>query len=197
MTGQEILGSIAEEHGGILRTADAVQAGVSRPTLAKFVGKNGFERVMRGVYCAPDVWVDRMFLLQMRWPAAVFSHETALFLHDMTDRDPLRYTVTMRTGSNPSNLTAAGLCVYTVKADLFGLGQTEATTPYGRQVRTYDPERTVCDVVRSRNSMDPQVFQEALKRYVRRKDKDLLRLMRYAEAFHVNSLIRRYMEVLL
>ena len=174
-----------------------MQAGVSRPTLAKFVGKNGFERVMRGVYCAPDVWVDRMFLLQMRWPAAVFSHETALFLHDMTDRDPLRYTVTMRTGSNPSNLTAAGLPVYTVKADLFGLGQTEATTPYGRQVRTYDPERTVCDVVRSRNSMDPQVFQEALKRYVRRKDKDLLRLMRYAEAFHVNSLIRRYMEVLL
>lgn len=197
MIGQELLESLAEKNGGILRTADAVCAGVSRPTLAKFVEKNSYERVMRGVYCAPDAWVDKMYLLQMRWPTAIFSHDTALFLHDMTDRDPLRYAVTMKTGRNPSNLTNAGLCVYTVKAELFELGQTTKETPYGHHVQTYNVERTVCDIVRSRNSMDAQIFQETLKRYARRKDKNLSLLMQYAGAFHVEGLMRQYMEVLL
>lgn len=197
MNGQELLASLAEQNDGLLTTADAVQAGVSRPTLAKFVEKNGYERVMRGVYCAPYAWVDKMFLLQMRWPAAIFSHDTALFLHDLTDRDPLQYTVTMKTGRNPTNLTNAGICVYTVKEALFTLGQTTAKTIYGHNVRTYDVERTVCDVVRSRSSMDGHIFQETLKRYARRKDKDLHRLMQYAKAFRVDRLIKQYMEILL
>lgn len=197
MNGQELLASLAEQNDGLLTTADAVQAGVSRPTLAKFVEKNGYERVMRGVYCAPYAWVDKMFLLQMRWPAAIFSHDTALFLHDMTDRDPLQYTVTMKTGRNPTNLTNAGLCVYTVKSELFALGQMTMKTPYDNEVQTYNVERTVCDIVRSRNSMDGHIFQETLKRYARRKDKDLHRLMQYAKAFHVDSLMKQYMEVLL
>ena len=197
MNGQELLASLAEQNEGLLKTADAVQAGVSRPTLAKFVEKNGYERIMRGVYCAPYAWVDRMYLLQMRWPTAIFSHETALFLQDMTDRDPLQYTVTMKTGRNPSNLTNAGICVYTVKEDLFSLGETTVKTIYGHDVRTYNVERTVCDMVRSRNSMDGYIFTEALKQYAQRKNKDLNRLMKYAKVFHVDSLVKQYMEVLL
>ena len=197
MNGQELLAYLAEQNNGILRTADAVRAGVSKPTLRKFVEKHGYERFMRGVYCAPYAWVDKMYLFQMRWPAAIFSHDTALFLHDMTDRDPLQYTVTMKTGRNPTNLTNAGLCVYTVKSELFSLGQMTMKTPYDNEVQTYNVERTVCDIVRSRNSMDGFIFQETLKRYARRKDKDLHRLMQYAKAFHVDSLMKQYMEVLL
>ncbi len=197
MDKQELLASLAEQNDGVLRTADALHAGVSRPTLAKFVERNGYERIMRGVYCAPYAWVDKMYLYQTRWPAAIFSHETALFLHDMTDRDPLQYTVTMKTGRNPTNLTNAGLWVYTVKEELFTLGQMTMQTHYGHDIQTYDVERTICDIVRSRNSLDGYVFHEGLKRYARRKDKDLPRLMQYAKAFHVDNLMRQYMEVLL
>ena len=52
---------------------------------------------------------------------AVFSHETALFFHDLTDREPLEYTVTVKTGYNPSKLKAEGVQVFTIKAELHGV----------------------------------------------------------------------------
>lgn len=51
-------------------------------------------------------------------------------------------------------------------------------------------ERTICDVVRSKNRMDIQIFSDALKRYARRKDKNLSILMRYAQKFKIEHKIR-------
>ena len=42
-----------------------------------------------------------------------------------------------------------------------------------------------------------QTLQDALKQYAARKDKDLRRLMRYAQIFHVERMLRQYMDVLL
>ena len=61
-------------------------------------------------------YVDRCNVpLHLRCGQAVFSHETALFFHDLTDREPLKYTITVRTGYNPSRLQEDGFQVYTVK----------------------------------------------------------------------------------
>ena len=54
-----------------------------------------------------------------------------------------------------------------------------------------------CDLLRSRNNMETQIFQGALKMYARRKDKDLRNLMRYAGMFRVEKILRQYLEVLL
>ena len=67
----------------------------------------------------------------------------------------------------------------------------------GHTVIVYDPERTLCDVIRSRNKMDRQIVIEALKNYARSKEKDLHRLFRYAENFGVEKILHQYLEVLL
>ena len=61
----------------------------------------------------------------------------------------------------------------------------------------YDLERTVCDLIRNRNSVEIQDFTLVLKSYVTRKDKNLNRLMEYAKLFRVQNVLRNYMEVLL
>ena len=40
-------------------------------------------------------------------------------------------------------------------------------TNFNNDVPVYDLERTVCDIIRSRNSMDYQVFQDTLKNYLK------------------------------
>lgn len=55
-------------------------------------------------------------------------------------------------------------------------------TTFSNEVPVYDMERTVCDVIRNRSNIEMQVFQDTLKRYVKRKDKNLRRLMQYAKA---------------
>ena len=191
------LEEMAKEHGGVLKTSMAVSAGISKPTFALFLRKYGYQQVSAGIYCAPDAWLDELYLLQLRCPKTIFSHETALFLYDLTDREPLAPSVTAKTGYNPSHLTKAGVKVYTVKSELFELGKTTRTTPFGNTVATYNPERTICDIVRSRHSIDTQVFQDALKQYTRRRDKNLRQLMDYARQFRVERILTPYLEVLL
>lgn len=193
----EMLNHLAQVNSGVLRTAEVQAAGVSKTVLARYVAASDFERVAHGIYLAPDAWADGMYLLQLRCPQAVFSHDTALFLHDMTDREPTQYAVTVKTGYNPSRLTADGIKVYTVKKDLYDLGIESSTTPFGHTVSTYNAERTVCDMVRSRSKMDAQTYQDALKRYVRKRDKNLHLLMEYAKAFHIERILSQYLEVLL
>ena len=52
---------------------------------------------------------------------------------------------------------------------------TMMKTPFGHDVHVYDMERTICDIVRSRSNVEMQTFQNALKQYAHRKDKDLRR----------------------
>lgn len=115
----ERLEALAAKHHGALKTADVVAAGISKKTLAEFVKERGYEKASHGIYCDPNAWTDSMFLLQLRCPKTIFSHDTALFLHDLTDREPLAYTVTARTGYNPSHLTKDGIKVYTVNKHTF------------------------------------------------------------------------------
>ena len=72
------------------------------------------ERIAHGIYITPDVWKDKMLICQLRKSKMVYSHETALFLHDLTDRDPVAYCVTVPTGYNTSKLKHDGLIVYTL-----------------------------------------------------------------------------------
>ena len=94
-------------------------------------------------------------------------------------------------------MKAEGIQVFTIKAELHDVGLTTAQTPFGHTVPVYDMERTICDLLRSRSRIEIQTFQGALKAYVRRKDKDLRRLMQYASLFRVEKVLRPYLEVLL
>jgi predicted transcriptional regulator of viral defense system len=118
-------------------------------------------------------------------------------LHDLTDRDPINYAVTVPTGYNATRLREDGFSVFTIKRDLHEVGVTQLSTMFGHDVAAYNLERTICDCLRSRNQMDIAVVTDAIKRYARRKDKNLNTLMQLAEMFNVTKPLRSYMEVLL
>lgn len=193
----EQLDSLVAKNGGILRTRYVVTAGISKTAFRKYITEKNFERVAHGIYLAPDAWKDSLYLLTLRCPQAIFSHETALFLHDLTDREPMRYALTVRNGYNPSKLTADGIKVYTVKRELHALGAMNTVTAFGHTVPVYDMERTICDIIRSRRNIDAQSFQGALKQYARRRGKNQPLLMDYAKEFRIDKILRQYLEVLL
>lgn len=193
----EQLDQLLERQDGLLRTRQAVSAGISKPVFYDYVLSRNLERVAHGIYLSQDAWVDAMYLLHLRFSQAVFSHETALFFHDLTDREPLQYTVTVKTGYNPTKLKKEGIQVFTIKGELQKIGLSTAQTPFGHTVPVYDVERTICDLLRSRSHIEIQVFQSALKAYAARRDKDLGSLMRYAKLFRVEKILRQYLEVLL
>ena len=54
----------------------------------------------------------------------------------------------------------------------------------------------MCDILRGSGS-DVQIVGEAMKRYAASKDKNIHRLMQYADQLRVKPKVLRYMEVLL
>lgn len=188
---------IVQENDGIITTAQIIESGISKPMFYEYIKEKGFKQISHGVYASENAWVDSMYILHLRCPNAVLSHDTALFLHGLTDREPVNYSLTVKRGYNTTRLKSDGIDVYTVKEDLAALGKIALKTPFGRTVPVYDMERTICDLIRYRNSIEIQTFQNALKSYVKGKDKDLRKLMFYAKAFRIERIVRQYMEVLI
>lgn len=193
----DVLDLILQKNSGYLKTSDAIQAGVSKTYLGEYVQKRDLVRVIHGLYKSKESWDDEMYVIMTRYPLAVFSHETAVFLLNLADREPTQYSLTLRAGANTYGLTKQGVKVYKIKEELFNIGITETNSPAGHTLRVYNPERTICDLVRSRNNVEIQDYQTAIQNYVRSKEKNLPLLMRYAKLFSVDRIIRQYMEVLL
>jgi predicted transcriptional regulator of viral defense system len=193
----EKIRAIVKEKNGLLLTSDLREYGIPRTYLSILEKRGEIQRLSRGAYAAAGTLVDEMFLIQARYKVAIFSHATAAYMLDLADRTPLFYSVTVPSGYKATSLKAMGAKVYFVNRRLYGLGSIVLKSPHGNDIRTFDLERTVCDVLRSRNQMDIQQVNEVLKRYIRNKEKNLDRLYQYAKSFGIQKIVRETLEVFL
>lgn len=184
-------------NGGMVTTTQVVAAGIPRARLSDMVKAGELVRVQRGVYCLADAWEDEFLAAQLRFPKGTFSDGTALFLHGFTDRTPLKLAMTFARSYRATAAREAGIEVRTCADNVLALGATTLETPYGNQVRAYDLERTLCDLVRGQAYADVQVVNPAMKRYIGSGAKDVEKLLAYARALGVEKKIRNYLEVLL
>lgn len=191
------LTAIAKSHGGIVETKIAAEQGISKAMLCKLCKENKIHRIVKGQYILPDDMQDELFSISKRSANIIFSHETALFLHGISDRTPFEHTITAPSGCIPSASIKSECKVYYIKPELFELGKTVLKTPAGNDVPTYDLERTICDVIRSRNRIGTETFLSALKLYAANPKKDLNKLNAYAKKMRVSNVLHQYLEVLL
>jgi len=193
----EKIRGIVKDQNGLLLTSDLLKYGIPRTYLSILEKRGEVQRISRGVYLAAGYMFDEMAGLQARYKGAVFSHETALYLLELTDRTPLFYSVTIPAGYNATSLKAKRAKVYFVNRDLYLLGSITGKSPHGNDIKTFNLERTICDVLRSRNQIDAQQINEAMKRYVNKKERNIDLLYSYARQFRVQKIVREYVEVLL
>lgn len=197
MNYRDRLEELIDNKDGLILTKEVDEAGIPRQYLSIFVKEDKLERISKGVYLTPDTFDDEMYRIQARNQRAIFSHETALYLHDLIDRDPIEWSVTVPYGYNATHLRNKGVKVYTVKKPLHQMGVMELKTLYGRPIKAYNKERTICDIIRNRNKMDIAILNEAIRKYLDTKDKNIPLLLRYAEKLDVQNVVRKYLEILL
>ena len=191
------LAAIAKAHGGIIESKIAAEHGVSKAMLYKLCKENKIYRIVKGQYILPDGIQDELLAISNRSERIIFSHETALYLHGISDRTPFEHAITAPSGCIPSAAIKTECKVYYIKPELFDLGKTTLKTPAGNDVPAYDLERTICDVIRSRNKLGTETFLSALKLYAANPKKDLNKLNSYAKKLRVANVLRPYLEVLL
>ncbi len=197
MNYMKILQILSDQDGNIITTKAAEESGISRAMLSKLCKTGRIQRIAKGQYTMVDDMPDELLSLNLRTEHLVFSHETALFLHGISDRTPFEHSITTPVNRVPSPAIREECKVYYIKPELFDLGRTKMPTQFGNEVPCYDLERTVCDIIRSRNKMGTETFLTALKLYADSSKKDLNRLNSYAKKMSLTNLVRQYLEVLL
>ena len=128
----------------------SVAAGITKPFMAKYIAENHMEKAAHGIYNTEDVWPDELFVLQTRSKAVVFSGQTALYLHGLTDREYSKICVTVPAKYNVSHFKEEGMEIHYAAEEMYKLGVCEVVSSSGNKVRAYDLERCLCDLIKDR-----------------------------------------------
>ena len=188
---------MVEKNNGYISSKEVNEKGINRMFLSKLVEKGTLVRLDRGYYGLSQSIEDEYYKKMLKSKNAIFSMSTALYLHDLSDRTPLFYDMTVPYYYGGSLNNTSHVKLYFVKKDLLDLGVMEMTSPYHTTIRVYDQERTICDIIKNKDKMDREIFSTALKKYAHKSDKDLHKLMKYAKMLKVEKKVIDYMEVLL
>ena len=197
MMSKKKLEELIKKQNGYITTQDARYEGIHREYLTMLVEEEKLIRTSSGVYQSPEAWEDKLYMYQQKKKHMIYSHDTALYLHGLSDRDPIHYSVTLPTGYNTSQIKQIELITYTIKTSLFELGKMTMKSPFGNDITVYDKERTICDIIRSRSRLDKQILNDGLKLYIKDTSKNLNNLLMYAKKMGIDNILRKYLEILL
>lgn len=183
----------------IITNKEAEELGYTRHNLSELTESGQLERLRPGLYQLKGKVIEDFVLISSNSNRIIFSHQTALYLHDLYDRTPNVFHISVPQGYNASHIKKRyeDLQVHYVKKELYELGKTGIKSPQGNLIPVYDIERTICDIIIDREKIDKQIFTEAIKRYYKSPNKNLRRLIKYSRLFNIEDEIRKYMEVLL
>jgi len=187
--------SLAKANNGIIRTQQAIEAGFSKPYLARAVQNDVIEKVAHGVYIGKHEYEDKLYVFQLKYSRLIFSCYTSAYLLELTTRDVESIYATAPRNYNTSKLLGKNIIVR--EAECYGLGATETTTMFGNKVKLHNAERTLCDFFNPKYAGDKFVQVEVLKNYLQSKEKNLTKLFDYAKQLGVLEELRKRVEVLL
>lgn len=193
MNNYEKIKALLKENNGILYVKDLEKQNIHRQYLKNLEKRGEVIRLIKGLYVSSDKDVNEFFVMGERYKTGIFSHNTALYFYKLTDRTPFNLDMTF-----PSNVRVNFDCLdaHYIKPELHDLGATVMNLEDGTSIRIYDLERTICDIIRDRNKIDPQIFNNAMKEYFKLSNKNLNLLYKYAKKLCIDKILKHYMEVL-
>ena len=187
---------IMKKNNGIITSSQLEAYGIPRIYLSKMVKKNIIERIERGIYVTKDFKYDEYYLFQLKYPKAIFSYNTALYFYEMTERTPIKMDVSISKNYNPHRFKDI-VNVYRINDELFEIGIVEKKSPQGMKVRTYNLERTVCDIIKDKNSIDIEIRNKAIKKAIKSKEFNASKMFEYAKKMNIYDKVKNYMEAII
>lgn len=187
---------IMKNNKGIITSSQIENYGIPRVYLSKMVEKNIIERIERGIYVTKDYEYDEYYLFQLKYPKTVFSYNTALYFYEMTERTPIKMDVSISKNYNPHRFKDI-VNVYRINAELFDLGIVEKRSPQGMKVRTYNLERTICDIIKDKDSIDIEIRNKAIKKAIKSKEFNASKMFEYAKKMNIYDKVKNYMEAII
>ena len=190
---------IFKNHGGILRTAQALKKGIHPGTLYDMRDSGALEMISRGVFRLsdnPPLGNPDLVTVATRVPNGVICLISALAFYELTTQIPHEVHLALSRGAEEPRLDYPPIKTYRFTGKAFTAGVNIHDLD-GVSVRIYSPEKTLADCFKFRNKVGLDTVIEALRFYRERRRIKVDDLLHYATVCRVNNIIRPYLEAIL
>jgi predicted transcriptional regulator of viral defense system len=185
--------------GGMLKTGEALRAGIHPRTLYEMHRSGILEQLTRGLYRLadlPQLGNPDLVSVSLKIPNGVICLISALAYHEITTQVPHEVYVALERGTKPPRLSRPPIRIFWFSGQAFTIGIRTYKID-GVPVCIYSPEKTIADCFKYRNKIGLDIAIEALKLYREKKRFKPEDLMEIARACQVEKVIRPYLEALL
>ncbi|GAB6107324.1 type IV toxin-antitoxin system AbiEi family antitoxin domain-containing protein [Fusibacter bizertensis] len=181
---------------GILKTSELKQLGLSSRQIKKLLEEGVISKIKTGYYELVEAMVTEEAIISKLFPEAVVFLESALFYYGYTDRIPRAWQLAVDKHGEKSiyKIDYPQVEPYYLEKKLLDIGLTSAQMN-GIEVRIFDRERTICDVLRYEKKMEREVFSNAIQRYLKDSNKNIRTLLEYGNVFNISNKIQTYIGV--
>lgn len=193
----ESLKKVFSDYDYIMTTAQLNAERLYYRDIQRMIEAGVIERVKRGYYqWIEGVYESEIKIINHLFPDAVLCMETALFHYRYSDRNPAEWSIAIdkNTSRQRTKIDYPFVKAYRVEPSLVTLGETIAKIDY-IEVRIYDRDRTICDVLRNMNKMDKEIFNKAIQNYVKDPKKNIPNLMHYAKELRIQKRVKNLIGV--
>ncbi len=187
---------IINSNGSIITSKDANKKGISRTILSKMVKDKAIERIDYGIYATNKFIYDELFIFQMKHPNTVFSFNTALYLLNKTERTPEKIDITT-TRNNSLGYCKNIANIHRVNNEMINIGKIKILTNTGKEVYSYNIEKTIVDIISDRNSMEIELANKIIRKCIKDKDFNVNNMFQYAKKLKVYDKVKNYMEAII
>ena len=191
----EIIYELLKVNNGYVTSKLLADLGISRMYLKIMKDQGILEKVGNGIYIDAKKLEDKYYIFSLELPKVIYSHMTALYFHGLSIKAPEDiYDITVP--NNYFNYKIQNHNTFYVKKEIYELGLTEVETPMGNKIRAYDMERSICDIIRSKDRMDFEHVKYSIKEYLKSNQKNILKLTEYAEKMNIKEKVMDFINMM-
>ena len=185
--------------GGLLRTRDALNAGIHPRTLYELRDEGRIEQLSRGLFRltdAPPLGEPDLVTVAIRVPDGVLCLISALAWHRLTTQIPHEISVAIPRNAEAPRIDYPPVRHFWFSGDAFSAG-IEVLSVDDVKIRVYSREKTLADCFKYRNRIGLDTVLEALKAYRQSRSVNVERLLYFAGICRVRRVMTPYLEALL
>lgn len=172
---------LLENRNGVITVAELQKMGVTRKAIYELQKYEYLEKVDLGVYRLKGQEEDVLYETQKQFPAGIYSLDTALYIHSLSEFLPEKLGMTYYTHSHAPTIAERNLHVrYTEKHQE---GVVEVPSKYGNLLRVYSKERTLAEICRGSYKIDESIIRHAYSVYSQQQEKDAVKIYEYSTMF--------------
>ena len=193
MKNKEKLIEFLKNNHGYITTSELLKLKIYKSQIEFYINKGIIEKVSYGLYMDSKLFKDEYYILQKKYPKAIFSYNTALHILNLTNKTPSEIDITV-----PRDKRVRGTYnIHRVSNNYYEIGIIETISPFGNPVKVYNAERCICDMLRSNKEFDLELQNRVLDYYFNSKEKNIELLLKYAKIFNIYDKVNTIVEVMM